>query len=114
MKLLLFGCLIGLALSTVAAASPPSEIKLTYDLKEHILKATIVHDTKNVIKHHIGKVTVNVNGSQIILQQFSSQLNNDEQPVVYFIIDAKKGDEIALAGVCNIYGQMTARLTVSE
>ncbi len=114
MKYLLLGCLIGLALSTVATASPPSEIKLTYDLKEHILKATIVHDSRNVIKHHIGKVTVDLNGTQIIQQQFSSQLNATEQQAVYFIIDAKKGDEIGVTGVCNIYGQMTEKLTVSE
>jgi desulfoferrodoxin (superoxide reductase-like protein) len=113
MKHALLGSLVVLALSTVALAHPPSSITLTYDLKNHILKADIMHNSRNIEKHFIAKVTVTLNGNQIVQQQFQSQFNNDEQQALYFIIDAKKGDEIAVTGACVIYGQITQKLKVS-
>jgi len=114
MKQIFFGFIALAGFAAAAFAHPPSDIKVSYDLKDHILRASIIHDVRNPAKHFIAKVTVAVNGTQMVLQQFSSQLDNNEQQVLYFIIDAKKGDEIAVTGFCVIFGQKTVKLTVSD
>lgn len=114
MRLVMLGGLIALAVATGAFAHPPSEITLTYDKAEHLLTVTVVHESRHVTKHYIRKATVTLNGTQIIVQQFSKQFTASEQPAVYFIGEAAPGDVLAVTVVCNLLGQKTGKVTVSE
>jgi hypothetical protein len=100
-----------LLLSTNAFATPPDSIKMSFDSTGTIMTARIFHNTKNLSVHYITLVTLQLNGKQIIQQTISRQFSKTEQDVVYEIIDAKKGDQIALTAQCILYGKKTEVLT---
>ncbi len=107
----LVACIVLMAASRVYA-HPPSDIKITYDLKTQILTAVIVHNTSNTANHYIEKVDVGLNGTEIIEHKISRQDNNDEQTVSYRIPDVKAGDVLSVEGHCSISGQLEKKITV--
>ncbi len=95
-------------------AHPPHKIDLSFNLQDHVLTVVAEHDTKNVVKHRIGQIVVQLNGDEIIQQTFVIQLNPDEQKATYLIPGAKAGDEIAVIAKCSIYGKKKVKITVES
>lgn len=95
-------------------AHPPSEIELGFDPFEYALWATILHSVSNASKHYIYKVTVELNGKEIIKQEFKTQWSDKEQLVVYKIPDAQHGDEITVNAYCSISGKKKATIKIIE
>ena len=100
--------------SQLAFAHPPRKVDLSFNLQNHILIVVAVHDTKDVVKHRIGQITVQLNGDEIVQQTFVIQLNPDEQKATYLIPGAKAGDEIAVTAQCSIYGKKKVKITVQS
>ncbi len=98
----------------IAFAHPPSKVDLNFNLQDHILTVVAVHNTKDVVKHRIGKIVVQLNGNEIIQQTFAIQLNPDEQKATYLIPGAKTGDEITVTAQCSIYGKKKVKITVQS
>lgn len=103
-----------LAFTSIAYAHPPSDIKITFDLKTKMLEAVIVHNTSNPINHYIKKVDIGRNGKEIIEHMLSREDNNQTQTVRYLIPDAKDGDVISVEGYCSISGKLKKEITIKE
>lgn len=114
MKLSLFvGGIIGLFIMvSPLSATVPDSVGLSFDTTEHILKVRVFHPVKNTVDHHIGKMSVVLNGKEIITQQFNNQTNKGEQDVAYTIIDAKPSDKISVTAICSIFGKKNGILTL--
>lgn len=104
--------LVFLAVTSLAYAHPPSDIKITFDPKTKILEALIIHNVSNPLNHYIKKVDVGLNGKEIIEHQISKQDDNDGQTVKYFIPDAKEGDIISVEGYCSISGKLKKEIKI--
>jgi desulfoferrodoxin (superoxide reductase-like protein) len=114
MKHFAFLILIGLLLTSSIFAHPPSEIKLEFDPFEYILTVIIYHYVNNPNKHYIYKVTVELNGKEIIKQEFKYQYADDAQLALYKIFDAHQGDEITVTAYCSISGKKEAKIVLEE
>ena len=99
------------AVST-AFAHPPSDIKITFDPATKMLHAVILHDVSNPANHYIKKVSVSLNGKEIIEHTISRQDNFSSQTVTYLIPDAKDGDVLAVEGYCSISGKLMKQITI--
>ena len=113
-KIVFLTMILGLFLSSVAYAHPPSDIKITFDLATKMLTAVIYHNVSNPLKHYIKKVDVGLNGKEILTQMISREDNNLTQTVTYLIPDAKPGDTISVEGYCSISGNLTRETKVEK
>ncbi len=93
-------------------AHPPKGIELDYNAQDHLLNVKVSHLVKSPAKHYIDKITVELNGEEIISQKFSMQSSEKLQEVIYLIIDAKEGDEITVTAYCNISGKKKETIDV--
>ena len=94
-----------LFIGDVIFAHPPDSLKMSFDTTGTIMTVRAFHSVKMPNTHFILQITVDLNGKQLITQNFSSQLNKNEQVVIYKIIDAKKNDKIGINAQCNIMGK---------
>jgi hypothetical protein len=101
-----------LAFAAAAAAHPPSDIIITFDLAKSAVMANIAHDTKDTGKHYIGQIIVMVNGKEMIKQKAETQTNNDGQNVMYVIPGLKTGDKVAIAADCSVFGGLTKETVI--
>lgn len=106
--------LVLVLIAGVATAHPAKEVKIEFDPDGKMLMVTAVHDTKDVAKHFIGTVEVDLNGDKIIVQKFKSQIGADAQKAHFWVHDAKIGDEIKVTATCNISGKKTVSLKVEK
>jgi hypothetical protein len=104
--------LVSLLVFSTAYAHPPSDIKITFDLKTKMLEAVIIHNTSNPANHYIKKVDVGLNGREIIEHFISREDNNESQTVKYLIPDAKEADTISVEGYCSISGKLQKEITI--
>lgn len=101
--------------ATGSLAHPPDSLQMSID-STGILLIQVYHPVKDHTKHYINKITVELNGKEIIQQTLNSQTNKIVQELIYKIIDAKANDKITVTAYCNITGKKkdTLTLTVSE
>jgi len=93
-------------------AHPADSLVMSID-SNGLLSIQIYHPVKDHAKHYINKVTVELNGKEIIQQSFKSQTDKTVQELIYKIIDAKENDKITLTAYCNITGKKKEMLTVT-
>jgi len=105
---------IVLLLAGAAAAHPPKEVKIDFDPDSKMLMVTAIHDTKDVTKHYVGMVQVDLNGEKMIEQKFKSQVGPGEQMAHFWINDAKVGDTLTVTAFCNIAGKKQASLKIEK
>lgn len=96
----------------LVAHSPKSPV-LEYEVETGVLNVSITHSVNNASKHYVNKVVVELNGKKIIEQKFRSQTDEEEQRIIYSIIDAKVGDKISVTAFCNISGKKKGELIIS-
>lgn len=94
-------------------AHSPKSLELDYDADTGVLNISITHSVNDASKHYVNKVIVELNGKKIVEQKFRSQTDEEEQQVLYSIIDAKEGDKINVTAYCNISGKKKADLTIT-
>jgi desulfoferrodoxin (superoxide reductase-like protein) len=109
MRIIILGLML---LAVPLLAHPPKGVVLEYDSETSILSISVTHSVNNSSKHYVSKVTVELNGKEIIEQKFKRQTSGEIQEVVYKVIDAKEGDKIAVTAYCNISGKKKAGLEV--
>ncbi len=97
---------------TSSLAHPADSLVMSID-SNGLLSIQIYHPVKDHAKHYINKVTVELNGKEIIQQSFKSQTDKTVQELIYKIIDAKENDKITLTAYCNITGKKKEMLTVT-
>lgn len=109
------GLVLAMVLSVSAAsAHPPKDVTIEFDQGSKMLMVTAIHDTKDVAKHFVGVIAVEINGEKLIEQKFKSQLDATAQKAHYWINDAKIGDEIAVTATCSIAGKKKVSLKIEK
>ncbi len=103
--------LIGIGSPVIA--HPPGQIVAEFDLESNILSVKVTHNVGGDPIHYIESLKVIYNAKEIISQQISKQLG-DLQTFLYFIPEAKKGDEIEIEAVCNIFGEKSVKFTIED
>jgi DNA polymerase II large subunit len=103
-----------LLLSGVSAAHPPKEVKIGFDPESKMLTVTAIHDTKDVTKHYVGTIQVDLNGEKMIEQKFKAQVDANEQLARFWINDANAGDTLTVTAICNIAGKKQASLVIGK
>ena len=106
---------LGLAIALFFLASPilahpPSDITASYDPASKYLTVRVFHNTFNARIHYIKYVSVSVNGSQLLVQNFKSQLNSKEQDVIFFTPDLQAGTTVEINGKCSMFGEKTKQI----
>jgi hypothetical protein len=102
-----------LGFSFAAAAHPPTDIIITFNLAKSAVMADIVHDSKDITKHYIVQVVVTVNGKEAVKQHAVTQTGNDGQNVMYVIPGLKIGDKVSVDADCSIFGDLTKDAVVT-
>jgi hypothetical protein len=103
-----------MATATSGFSHPPSGVTARFDTDEHLLTVTVMHSVKDAAKHYVDEIEVDLNGKQMIKQQFNRQTDMKVQEVVYTVIDARVGDKIKVTADCNISGKKSVEITVEK
>ena len=95
----------------IALGHPPTDMQLSYDIKARILHVSMSHVTSRMNKHHIRKLIVNMNGTEILnetqVRQTTPQGFEKDIP-----LKAKAGDVINVEAICSQGGSLEGSLTV--
>ncbi|MEO0092422.1 MAG: hypothetical protein ABIK61_06915 [candidate division WOR-3 bacterium] len=105
----LFLIMLFLAVSVIVA-HPADSIKMTFDSTGTILNIQVYHSVRNPNNHYINSIMVDINGKEIVKQNFFRQNDNLTQVALYKIIDVKEKDKINVTTQCNIAGKKKATL----
>lgn len=106
--------LVVLVVAGAGLAHPAKDVKLDYNVDNHMLMVMAAHDTKDVTKHFVGTIQVDLNGEKVIEQKFKSQPTADMQMGHYLINDAKIGDTLTITTACNISGKKAVTLKIEK
>lgn len=100
-----------LATPQYAAADPPRDITLIYNLQTQILTVTITHPSTFTSMHYINQVKISKNNVLVEKNDYKSQ--TDKKGFVYtYKIPAAPNDILEVTASCNIQGSKTATLKV--
>ena len=106
--------IIALLVVQLGFTHPASKVHVNYNLDDQMLTVIADHSTKDVNKHRIDQIVVELNKKEIIQQTFGFQLDLEKQKAVYFIPDVKEGDEIVVITRCNVYGKKKAKIKIES
>ena len=110
-NMLAMGVIVFLAAPIAVWATPPSDMKLNYDLASKTLHIEIQHVTNNNRKHFIRKLLIENNKKEVKTIEYVSQPtpNTFSEDVA---LDAKKGDVIRVTATCIKGGRGTEKLKI--
>jgi len=111
-KILVFTVAVLLLFTLSAAAHPPGEIEMSFDLENKMLEVTIPHGSQDNTDHFINSVNVYLNDNLHVEQAFIVQTDNEVQYLHYMLPGAKAGDTIRVTADCNKFGSGENEITV--
>ena len=111
LAMMLAAPLVPLALPSLARASSPDAVALSYDAAKRTLEVKITHPSKSPQRHYIEKVEVSKNGSFVTQGEYKEQPAQATYSYTY-PVDAAPGDVLEAKAICNILGSKTGKLTV--
>jgi desulfoferrodoxin (superoxide reductase-like protein) len=100
-------------ISFSSSAHPPQDMKLVYNLETNILNVTITHNSPAPNIHYIKKVEIRKNGELYLEEEYDSQPTTSTFTYSYFV-EAEIGDELEVTAYCNINGQITRSLIITD
>jgi len=103
---------VGGLLIVPAAATPPSDVILSYNELSSELAVTITHPVVDPTTHYIREVVITVNGKTITDTSYTSQPSQDTFTRTY-PVQAKLGDDIEVTATCNLAGSKSSHLYVT-
>lgn len=103
-----------LCCAPLSFAHAPSRMETNYDPVTSAVSVVVYHDVKDPKTHYIKKISVLVNGAEVIQDEYSQQSNNMNQPAVYEYPDLNPGDVVTLKASCNIAGSASADVVVPK
>ena len=92
-------------------AHSPSSVSLQYAEDTNTLTVTISHSVSDPNTHYIENVQINVNGTEVLSEDYTSQPTNN-QFVREYTIEAGAGATISATATCNLGGTSSDSLTV--
>lgn len=103
---------LSILLPLLLFAHPPSDIKISYDLKNSKISVDILHKTKSSDKHYIYEIEVFVNDKKVIRQDATMQINNEGQFLTYVLPGLKVNDKIKVWAECNKGGDLKKEIVI--
>ena len=110
-KEFVLGLFVCLFITSPILAHPPSDIKLSYDLKEKILRIEMRHPTIDARKDCIRKLEVRKNLEDPLVFRYNIQPNTMNF-IEEVAIDAKEDDTLTIKAYSRDGGSATASLLV--
>ena len=113
-KTLFFTVVMLLFISTAVMAHSPQKLETTFDMETNIFTVEFTHTVggKNT-SHYVDKISIMVNGNEVITQIPGKQLNNTET-FSYYMPGLSKGDEVEVMAYCSISGNLSTQKTIGE
>ncbi len=93
-------------------ATSPQKIELKFDKNTGVLEVTIKHKSKDVEKHYIDEVIVEVNDEEVAVKTMEEQSDSVIEKLEFTLKNIKKGDEIKVIAKCNKFGRKSEKLEV--
>lgn len=113
-KVLLFLVVMLLFVSTAALAHSPQKVDTNFVMETRTFNVEFVHNVGGEnSSHYVDKISIMVNGNEIITQVPSKQLNNKET-FSYYMPGLKSGDEVEVMVYCSLSGNLSAKRTISK
>ena len=113
-KVLFFTMIMLLVFGTAAMAHPPQKLEANFNMETHMLTVNFTHTVGGEnANHYIDKISVMVNGNEVITQIPGKQLKNNEA-FSYYMPGLSSGDEVKIMAYCSISGDRSAQLTIGE
>ena len=109
-KIILFFAL--LMISAGIFATSPQKVELKFDKSTGILEVIIKHKSKDVEKHYIDEVIVEVNGEEVAVETIEEQSDKVFENLEFTLEDVNVGDEIKVIAKCNKFGRKSEKLEV--
>ena len=94
-----------------AAADPPQDLSLRYDMKTQTLSASITHKSTFTGFHYIKQIQIKRNDEPFEIQKYESQPGKTAFVYTYKV-PAKPNDLLEATAACNVQCQKTATLKV--
>ncbi len=113
MYFVVFTCVLFFAGGAVFGHSP-DKIKARFDTEESALYLEVSHNVRNPENHFIEKITVWLEGDELIGQENIMQEEKTGQEFKYIIPGAKTGDKIKIKAKCSAYGDEETAIEVKE
>lgn len=96
-----------------AYATPPQDVKISYDYHSHTLKVTITHKTLSQNYHYIKYVEIKKNGAVVSNNKYDNQ--PDPETFTYtYDLPSVEGDTLEVTASCNIWGSKTTTLVITK
>jgi len=93
-------------------ATAPKKVELKLNKNTGVLEVTVIHKVKDVEKHYIDEIIVEVNGEQVAVKNPEKQTDVQQETIEFVVENLKPGDEIKVSAKCNQFGKKSAKLTV--
>jgi hypothetical protein len=100
-----------LVASSQAFATPPSDLKLSYDMDKHQLHIEMTHVTTNQRDHHVRKIEIQKDDEPSIPVRFVKQTTS-RQLIYDHSIELKSKDTVRVKALCNEAGFAKESLTI--
>ncbi|MHA1949813.1 MAG: hypothetical protein ACW987_08075 [Candidatus Thorarchaeota archaeon] len=94
-------------------AHGPSNVHLGYDFGTQVLSVDVSHSTGDPSTHYIVQIIVEKNSVQFTTRDYTSQPSSSNI-VDTFDVPAVDGDVLTVTAFCNIAGQLSDSITVSD
>lgn len=94
-------------------ATPPQDVKVSYDSNSKTLTVTITHETLSQNYHYIKYVAIKKNGAIISNNQYDHQPDANTFTYTYNL-PATEGDTLEVTASCNIWGSKTTTLAIAK
>ena len=111
-KIIMFAMAIVLCSTQFSYAHPPSRVEAAYDPETSAVSVMVYHDVKDPKTHYVKKISVFVNGVQVLQDEYSQQSNDVDQPAVYELRDLRTGDKVTVKASCSISGEGSTTFTI--
>lgn len=85
---------------TPLSAHPPTDLKISYDPAEGVLRVSMTHVTSNMIKHRIRKIQVFKN-DEVVLDETIVQQTSSNSMVKSIPLSVVAGDTIRVKAICS-------------
>lgn len=113
-KVLLFLVVMFLFINTAVLAHSPQKLQATFDMETHIFNVEFTHTVGGEnSSHYVDKISIMVNGNEVITQIPAQQIKNDEI-FSYYMPGLSNGDEVEVIVYCSISGNRSIQMTIGE
>jgi hypothetical protein len=99
-------------LQTAGFAHAPKKILVDYNLDDSVVKITILHPTPRQIKHRIGRLIIELNDQEVVVQKFLKQKWPESQEAVFVIPSLKTGDKLTVVAHCSVFGKKKVNVEI--